>query len=105
MKTFHVIGTKATAGKPAGGEQRDFRSVLRSHSGTHEQPKFLTTLPVTVVGEGERVTLQVKVIGSPQPRITWCHDNMEIKASLSFSTTQHDVKRSMSFLSVLFGIS
>ena len=83
---FHVTSNlnKFSPSKPVGGEQRDFRSVLRRHSSAHEQPKFLTTLRSVEVSEGDRVKLQVKVIGTPHPKVTWCHDNEEIKVSVGF---------------------
>ena len=37
----------------------------------------------TRVQEGERVVFRVRVTGSPQPKLTWYHDGVEVKGDYS----------------------
>ncbi|XP_072140293.1 obscurin-like [Dermacentor andersoni] len=53
-----------------------------------EAPRFLTELtPVTVMDGGE-AKLSVYVTGKPQPRVTWLHNDREVKENSDVWTTQ-----------------
>lgn len=43
------------------------------------RPNFVMDLEDTKVNEGEPVKLEVKLTGEPQPKLTWLHDNEEVR--------------------------
>ncbi|CAL1527896.1 unnamed protein product [Lymnaea stagnalis] len=60
-------------------------SVLASSSDTTVVPMFLTKLSNTQVFNGETLSLECDVIGSPEPNTFWLKDGKDLSTDLSFS--------------------
>ncbi|KAK3082773.1 hypothetical protein FSP39_005075 [Pinctada imbricata] len=72
--------------------QNDFRHVLKRHGDTRSRkhPTFQSRMTDQKVKEGQSVTMEIKVTGTPRPDITWYMNGKTIKPSKFFRMTYED---------------
>lgn len=81
-----------TASNSAGVASSTADVIVRPH---RNPPKFVHPLQPCIFKSGDRVQLDVEVMGTPLPKVKWYHNGNFITDSLSFYTTSEGTKHSL----------